>query len=337
MSRSLNWDKRKHCKIQQYKHFTDGNTLRSDDDATCIGSDETSSESMNSLQAQYASDRGIVIPYEELQISGEEKIGHGGFGDVYAAYWRGAMVAVKRMRFQRPSKKRLYQFQEEVSIFCRLNHKNIISFYGVCIELNNLAMVMEFMQGSLFDKLHIEEHQFLDSEKLHIIREIACGLQYLHQQGVTHCDIKSTNILLDVFDHDCVFVKLADFGLSLIKNEAESSTSSREVTCVGTPRYSAPEVLRGEFLSREQMMMADIYSFGLVIWEVLSEEEPYEELNVHQLRLQVGFGDMRPLIDGMIEDVDIILIRFIQSCWSKDPVERPTADALEPVLRQAQL
>ena len=266
---------------------------------------------------------GTVIQFQDLKIEEKERIGHGGFGDIFAGKWQGKIVAIKKLRVQRVSKKRLEQFEEEVNVFCRLSHKNIITFYGACIKTPNLCMVMELMSGSLYDKIHIEDFQFTNINKSFIANEIARGLEYLHSQEVAHCDIKSTNILIDIFNQDTFYVKITDFGLSLMKKDVESSTSTL-VSGIGTPKYSAPEILRGDPLNLDAMKMADVYSFGLVVHEIFSEEEPFEDLNIHQLRTQVGYGNTAPALEIFRNKLDASLISLMENCWSRKPTNRPT-------------
>ena len=271
----------------------------------------------------FVSYHGRVIQFKDLLIEENSRIGHGGFGDIFVGKWQGEVVAIKKLRVQRVSKKRLEQFEEEVSVFSRLSHDNIIKFYGACIKTPNLCMVMELMSGSLYDKIHIEDFQFTNANKSFIAKEIACGLEYLHSQEVAHCDIKSTNILIDIFNQDTFYVKITDFGMSLMKKDVESSTSPL-VSGIGTPRYSAPEVLLGDPLNLNAMKMADVYSFGLVAHEIFSEEEPFEDLNIHQLRKQVGYGNKTPPLEIFRNELDASLIFLMRNCWSREPTTRPT-------------
>ena len=232
-------------------------------------------------------------------------------------------MTIKRLRVQRVNKKRLAQFEEEVNVFCQLSHKNIIKFYGACTKTPSLCITMELMSGSLYDKIHIEDFQFTNTNKLSIAGEIACRLEYLHSEDIKHCDIKSTNILIDIFNQYTFYVKITDFRLSLIKSDVESTTSTL-VSGIGTPRYSAPEVLRGEKLDRHAMKMADVYSFALVVHEILSEDEPFEDLNINQLRKEMGYGDTTPPLVIIRNDFNHSLISLMKNCWSRKPNCRPT-------------
>ncbi|XP_033110195.1 dual specificity protein kinase splB-like [Anneissia japonica] len=278
---------------------------------------------------------GPVIQFNDLQIG--KIIGHGGFGDVHHAKLKGKEVAVKKLRVQRVSQRKLSQFEEEVRVFCKLQHKNIITFYGACITTPNLCIVMEFMEGSLYDKLHIEQHQFSVKDQKFIAMEIADGLVYLHSENVAHCDMKPTNVLINVGDDiDKHEVKITDFGLSKMKNYADSSRSARAedlVKEVGTPRYSAPEVLRGEFLDTKGMMFADVYSFGLVMFEIFSGEEAFDDYNAHQLKKHIGNGDHKPDVAGL--ELSRPLQKLMLKCWVRNPTERPTAKQCVLSLKKA--
>ena len=308
------WGEQRDLKNEKY-------TRKAEHQITNIDGDVLRSESRP--KTPFVSYHGRVIQFKDLLVDENSRIGHGGFGDIFAGKWQGEVVAIKKLRVQRVSKKRLEQFEEEVSVFSRLSHDNIITFYGACIKTPNLCMVMELMSGSLYDKIHIEDFQFTNANKSFIAKEIACGLKYLHSQEVAHCDIKSTNILIDIFNQDTFYVKITDFGMSLMKKDVESSTSPL-VSGIGTPRYSAPEVLRGDPLNLDAMKMADVYSFGLVVHEIFSEEEPFEDLNIHQLRKQVGDGNKTPPLEIFRNELDASLISLMENCWSRKPTYRPT-------------
>ncbi|XP_033728085.1 uncharacterized transmembrane protein DDB_G0289901-like [Pecten maximus] len=265
--------------------------------------------------------RGEIIRSEELDMG--EKIGHGGFGDIYCAKWRGTVVAVKKLRVQRVSQKRLQDFTSEIKIFCTLDHPNIVQFLGACCVTPNIAIVMEFMEGCLFQMLHMDEDISLtEDDKLSIIIQISRGLEYLHWNNIAHCDVKSQNVLMASGEAGYI-AKITDFGLSMMRNNSDtSSTRQDQVRNIGTPRYSAPEVLRGELLDRAAMMRADVYSLGLVIFEVISEDEPFDSLNAKQIERYVGNGDEKPVFGS---DVEENVEEDVKLCWNRDPVVRPSA------------
>ena len=168
----------------------------------------------------------------------------------------------------------------------KLEHKNIVKMFGVVMEKEDIGIVMEYCKKT--DALFVyEEDKFTPSDKLRIIGEVGSALEYLHayEPHIAHCDVKSQNINATA--------KLCDFVWSVLKNTITSSRSTRGENDApprqqGTPRYSALEVLRGELLKLEALMVADIYSLSLVVYEVVLEEEPYEDLSPKQLTKNGG-------------------------------------------------
>ena len=271
---------------------------------------------------------GKVVQFDELDFG--KKIGEGGFGEVFFAKWHKTVVAVKKLRASRISKRREKQFSEEVLNFCQLDHPNIIKFLGIVLEKSNLCIIMEYMQTSLFNVLFIEEEDDSLSEiqQLTIIQGMCFGLRYLHEKKIAHCDIKSENVLLDIIQNESYVAKISDFGLSMVRTNTETSSAAEveRIRIVGTPRYSAPEVLRGEMLSASDMMMSDIYSLALVIYEVVYREEPFFDLSYAQLQKQVGEKGRLPdmednLVQMSIKDTMMIALSFKPTC-------RPSANTI---------
>ncbi|XP_059146664.1 uncharacterized protein LOC131934613 [Physella acuta] len=278
--------------------------------------------------------KGAIIRFEELEFM--NKIGHGGFGDVYMAKLiDGQVVAVKKLRVERVSQRRRQQFEDEIKLFCTLQHPNIVGFLGACVVSPNLAIVMEYMDLSLHEALHNKQVDFLDQDKLNIMRDVSQGLDYLHGRKIAHCDLKTQNVLLNnvpgqetTNSQGQLIAKITDFGLSMMKNEVETGTSSKQaVSNIGTPRYSAPEVLRGELLNVEQLMKADVYSEGLLILELVVEEIAFEDLTIQQLRVQVGEKNLKPDIRRGLT-LDKQLKEMLEKCWSSKPDDRPSSHSV---------
>jgi len=285
----------------------------------------------SSVLEQYT---GTEISFDELELG--SKIGQGGFGDVFLATWKNSVVALKKLRVQRVSKKRLEDFGKEVMAFCDLDHPNIVKFIGACLKTPNLCIVMEYMQTCLYTALYMSDQdiEFSDADKLSILQQTSEGLLYLHENRIAHCDLKSQNVLLEYLAGESCVAKITDFGLSMIRANTESSTSALEqVRNIGTPRYSAPEVLRGEMLSAENMMQSDIYSLGLIMFEVLYQEEPFYGLNYAQLQKQVGDKGVTPEIPDS-PGVSSSIQQIMKSCWDYNPKNRPTIGEVTQVLNQ---
>uniref|UniRef100_A0ACD5WAJ5 Uncharacterized protein n=1 Tax=Avena sativa TaxID=4498 RepID=A0ACD5WAJ5_AVESA len=153
--------------------------------------------------------------------------------------------------------------------------------------------------------------------------DIARGMNYLHNSipTIVHRDLKSSNLLVDKNWN----VKVADFGLSRLKIETFLTTKIGK----GTPQWMAPEVLRSE-PSNEK---SDVYSYGVVLWELATHKIPWDTLNPVQVIGAVGFMDHRLEIPG---NTDPQWASIIESCWHSDPQSRPSFQELLERLQDLQ-
>lgn len=254
-----------------------------------------------------------VIPFEDLTMGDE--IGSGAFGVIHVAFWKGDQVAVKKLRVKRVHEKRKKDFEAEVSTFYRLNHLNIVQFYGACVITPNLAIVMEFLgDGSLYDNIHLSHNQFRDSIKDQIIIDSFAALKYLHNENVLHRDIKSKNIMLFEKKTRC---KLADFGLSLIKDESDENSSQKEHSAAGTRLYLPKEVLNGARLTIKELKFVDVYSLAVTMVELLTEG-----INFARIHQAIIDGNANSLDGyGIPENKQILL----KGALSNEMANRPTA------------
>ena len=270
----------------------------------------------------------MTIPFSELKMEKDSIIGKGGFGVVHAALWKGTPVAFKKLHLQQMSTKRKDSFLKEVEIMASLKHNSTVKLFGAVIEKTEIGIVMEYLKRSLFDAIFVDEADFSEDLKKTIGTHIASALDYLHTHApkIAHCDLKCANVLLDKDDN----AKLGDFGLSAIKKATETSTSSmagaHAAPGQGTPRYSAPEVLRGDLLKMDQLIQTDIYSLAVVAFELIFEEEAYDGLNKTQLEAHVGRGNLRPTSDENVKGcLSGPLAQLLNRCWDSRAANRPTA------------
>ncbi|XP_030550861.1 calcium/calmodulin-regulated receptor-like kinase 2 [Rhodamnia argentea] len=196
-------------------------------------------------------------------------LGQGSFGPVYkAAMAAGEIVAVKVLASD--SKQGEKEFQTEVSLLGRLHHRNLVNLVGYCIDKGQHMLIYEFMSnGSLANLLYNEKERVLNwEERLQIALDISHGIEYLHEGAVPpviHRDLKSANILLD----RTMRAKVADFGLS-----KEEVFDGRNSGLKGTYGYIDPT-----YISTNQFTMkSDIYSFGVIIFELITAIHPHQNL-----------------------------------------------------------
>ncbi|PSS23613.1 Serine/threonine-protein kinase [Actinidia chinensis var. chinensis] len=261
------------------------------------------------------------IPWGDLVL--KERIGAGSFGTVYRADWHGSDVAVKILMDQDFHPELLKEFLREVTITRRLRHPNIVLFMGAVTQPPNLSIVTEYLsRGSLYKLLHKPgAREMLDEKrKLNMAYDVAKGMNYLHNCSppIVHRDLKSLNLLVD----QKYTVKVCDFGLSRLK--ANTFLSSK--TAAGTPEWMAPEVLRDE-PSNEK---SDIYSFGVILWELATLQPPWSNLNSAQVVAAVGFKSMRLV---MPRDINPQVASIIEACWANEPWKRPSFSTIMESLR----
>lgn len=249
------------------------------------------------------------IDFSELDVG--DILGEGYSGKVCVGSWKDQKVAIKLLKAQNPSRKAILQFKEEMETMSNLRHPNIVLFMAACTKPPDLCIVMEFLAlGSLFDLLHNELIPNIPQElatKLAI--QAAKGMHFLHSSGIVHRDLKSLNLLLDSKWN----VKVSDFGLSSVFKETREET--------GTVHWTAPEVLNDHH--DIDFTKADVYSFGIILWEMMTREQPYFGMSPAAIAVAVIRDDGRPEIpefpffDGEYREL-------MTSCWDKSPDVRPS-------------
>ncbi|KAK1292034.1 Serine/threonine-protein kinase EDR1 [Acorus calamus] len=254
------------------------------------------------------------ILWEDLTIG--EQVGQGSCGTVYHALWYGSDVAVKVFSKMDYSEEVIYSFRQEVSLMKRLRHPNVVLFMGAVTSPQRLCIVTEFLpRGSLFRLLQRNMTKLDWRRRVHMALDIARGMNYLHHLNppIIHRDLKSSNLLVD----KNWTVKVGDFGLSRLKRETYLTTKTGK----GTPQWMAPEVLRNEPSDEK----SDVYSYGVILWEIVTEKIPWENLNSMQVIGAVGFMNQRLELP---KDLDPQWMSIIESCWHSEPQCRPTFQEL---------
>eukprot|EP01015_Nassula_variabilis_P013637 TRINITY_DN2122_c0_g1_i5.p1 TRINITY_DN2122_c0_g1~~TRINITY_DN2122_c0_g1_i5.p1 ORF type:complete len:232 (+),score=5.90 TRINITY_DN2122_c0_g1_i5:88-783(+) len=192
------------------------------------------------------------------------------------------------------------------------------------ITEHELWVITEFCHGgTLFDLLHRRKEIVLTwKQRIKFALDIAEGMNYLHEQNppLIHRDLKSLNLLIDkpVFGPMVTAsVKIADFGLT----RTQSLTSNDKMTgLMGTYHWMAPEI----FESKPYSSKADVYSFGIVLWEVICRETPYRELqSPYAIMKKVTMEQGRPNIARIPQSCPLKLQSLMQKCWHQDPEQRP--------------
>ena len=258
-------------------------------------------------------------------------IDFGGSSDVYLGEYRGTEVAVKKLRILEGKKDYLKEYKREVSSLFLLYHPYIVLLMGVVAEPLNLSIVTEFCKGgNLFELLYKRPNIYLSWEfKKKILLQIAIGMNYLHTNDppVLHRDLKSLNILLTnkiEKSSDTSDIKISDFGLSRLYQKSCILSGH-----LGTCYWMAPEII----VKKRYSTKVDVYSYGIIMWEVCTRKTPYGCMSQQQVQFYVSVKKGRPNMKIIPSDTPPKIIQLMQMCWDHEPNNRPTFEFIVDFLR----
>jgi len=246
-----------------------------------------------------SSDACIII---DPSIVKKGKLGQGGQGKVYYAVSEiYGEVALKKFTEQT-------RFDRESNILSQISHPYVIRQYGIIKIDNRDYIMMEYASnGTLKD--YIIQNKLSWDEKYQLAKDITRGVQKIHEQGILHRDIKNINILMDHKNRP----KLADFGFA--KHDISKSSNNSALTVCWSP----PESFNGQYIDK-----SDIFSLGMVFWNIACEVEPYNGLIPNEILKRVFNYDLPAIPENAPADFKDI----IKMCWHKDPSRRPSASSI---------
>ncbi|XP_069786889.1 mitogen-activated protein kinase kinase kinase 21-like isoform X2 [Narcine bancroftii] len=256
---------------------------------------------------------------EFSQLSLQEIIGVGGFGKVYRGTWRGQPVAVKAAR-RDPDEEvgaTAESARREARLFSMLRHRNIIALRGVCLQEPNLCLVMEYAQGGPLNRA-LAGRRIPPRTLVNWAVQIARGMGYLHAEAIVpiiHRDLKSSNILLfEKIENDDIAnktLKITDFGL------AREWHKTTKMSAAGTYAWMAPEVIKSSLFSKG----SDVWSYGVLLWELLTGEVPYRGIDGLAVAYGVAVNKLTLPIPSTCPEP---FTKLMEECWDQDPHVRPS-------------
>ncbi|XP_073340187.1 mitogen-activated protein kinase kinase kinase 10 [Pagrus major] len=269
------------------------------------------------LVAGGVGDCPLEIDFSELLL--EEVIGAGGFGKVYKGIWGREIVAVKAAR-QDPDEDisvTAESVRQEARLFWMLRHPNIIALRGVCLREPNLCLVMEYARGGALNRA-LAGKKVPPKVLVNWAVQIATGMDYLHNLAfvpIIHRDLKSSNILiLEPPERDDLcgkILKITDFGL------AREWHQTTKMSAAGTYAWMAPEVIKLSLFSKS----SDVWSFGVLLWELLTGEVPYREIDALAVAYGVAMNKLTLPIPSTCPEP---FAQLLGECWSPNPHSRPS-------------
>ena len=256
-----------------------------------------------------------------------EKIGMGGMAIVYRAVdlRTGHNVAVKVLRPEyNEDREFISRFQREAEAASKMTHHNIVNLLDVGMDGENRYLVMEYVQGKTLKAVIQERGKLSAPLACQIAIRILSALEHAHRNGIVHRDIKPQNILV----HEDGHIKVADFGIARI---ADSATLTHGDNVMGSVHYFSPEQARGEGATAA----SDIYSTGIVLYEMLTGRVPYDGDNPVAVAMQHLHAAPEP-IQSISPDVPPSVVRVCMRAREKNPAARyQTAREMATDLRAA--
>ncbi|GMH13393.1 hypothetical protein Nepgr_015234 [Nepenthes gracilis] len=250
----------------------------------------------------------------------------GAFGKLYRGTYEGEEVAIKILErpLNDPEKSQVMeqQFQQEVLMLAPLKHPNIVRFIGACRKPMVWCIVTEFAKGGSVRQFLIKRQSRSVPLKLAVKQalDVARGMEYVHGLGLIHRDLKSDNLL--IFSDKSI--KIADFGVARIEVQTEGMTPE-----TGTYRWMAPEMIQ----HRPYTQKVDVYSFGIVLWEVITGMLPFPNMTAVQAAFAVVNKGVRPAIPN---DCLPVLVEIMTRCWDANPDVRPSFSDVVRMLEYAE-
>jgi len=275
-----------------------------------------------------------IVPIERLKLMAV--ISEGSFGKVYKAMLLGdtdgihapQYVAAKQMKGD--NHMQLYEVLKEARVMASIDHPNICRFVGVCVDPGSgrRFILSELMDCSLYSLLHQGDSACPPSPLTPLVyvglcASICAGLAYIHARKLVHADLKSPNILIKFSSGKRLVPRICDFGHAAVR----PVPSPHDRLC--TPHWAAPEVLRGEGLSTA----ADMFSVGVLLWEMLARQLPHKSLGFTEVIACVGWAGLIPdlkLLPTLALDVRSLLLK----CLSFSPTARPSAEDAQERFRR---
>ncbi|NWZ93407.1 RAF1 kinase, partial [Nesospiza acunhae] len=286
----------------------------------------SNTQEKNKIRPRGQRDSSYYWEIEASEVMLSTRIGSGSFGTVYKGKWHGD-VAVKILKVVDPTPEQFQAFRNEVAVLRKTRHVNILLFMGYMTK-DNLAIVTQWCEGSsLYKHLHVQETKFQMFQLIDIARQplflfsssLASQVRKYTMADSILCSF--FNKPTDIFLHEGLTVKIGDFGLATVKSRWSGSQQVEQPT--GSILWMAPEVIRMQD-SNPFSFQSDVYSYGIVLYELMTGELPYSHINNRdQIIFMVGRGYASPDLSKLYKNCPKAMKRLVADCLKKVREERP--------------
>ncbi|XP_076932743.1 uncharacterized protein LOC143598403 [Bidens hawaiensis] len=240
-----------------------------------------------------------------------DQIGLGTFKGTY----KGKKVGIEKLKGCEKGNSYEFEIRRDLLELMTCGHKNILQFHGVCIDdVHGLCVVNKLMEGgSVYDRVMVKNKKIQMKEVVRIATDVAEGIKFMNDHGVAYRDLNTQRILLDKNGNAC----LGDMGIvSACKNAGEAMEYETDGY-----RWLAPEMIAGDPETVTETWMSNVFSFGMVVWEMMTGEEAYAALSPVQATVGIAACGLRPDIP---KDCPQHLRTLLNKCWHNTPSKRPT-------------
>ncbi|KAI7738215.1 hypothetical protein M8C21_032884 [Ambrosia artemisiifolia] len=250
------------------------------------------------------------------EVEGLEFIDQIGFGTFKGTY-KGKKVGIEKLKGCEKGNSYEFEIRRDLLELMTCGHKNILQFYGVCIDdVHGLCVVNKLMEGgSVHDRIMVKNKKIQMKEVIRISADVAEGIKFMNDHGVAYRDLNTQRILLDKNGNAC----LGDMGIvSACKNAGEAMEYETDGY-----RWLAPEgyIIAGDPETVTETWMSNVFSFGMVVWEMMTGEAAYAALSPVQATVGIAACGLRPDIP---KDCPQHLRSLLNKCWHNTPSKRPT-------------
>lgn len=258
-----------------------------------------------------------MIDFQTLSFG--KKIGSGAYGQVFKGKWHQTVVAIKQSNITAIDKEALDALKSEAALMLNLRaHPNIVQVLGICVHDANVFVVLKFCSEGSLDGMFGKGTLTLQ-RKLEILAGIASGVHHLHEHNIVHRDLAARNVLMDAQTP-----LISDFGMARLVDNFEPAGQTRST--VGPLRWMAPESLDSQ--KRLYSPATDVWTFGVVCVEILSEAEPYPGMEILDVAMKVLHEGLTP---SLPMDCPAWLADLCHRCWDRNPANRPSMEEITQI------